>query len=153
MIISCPDCGQPLRVPDHLENPLLRCRRCQSTFRPLDLETPEPVVDAESVYDEPEPEPEMYVSVSPAPASARRNKKKVGRGLGVIALILFILISKAPRLLKKLFDDRPKEQPVPVHLNEKEMQELNRLFNEERQPPEPDGGEAEAFPNVNVPRR
>jgi hypothetical protein len=33
MEISCPQCNQRLRVPNEMKNPLLRCKKCGSSFR------------------------------------------------------------------------------------------------------------------------
>ena len=42
MEFNCPQCGKRLRAPDHLKNPLVRCRTCGAAFRPRE-EAEQPV--------------------------------------------------------------------------------------------------------------
>jgi hypothetical protein len=130
MVIPCPDCGQPLRFPDQLHNPLLRCPACKSTFRPLEIEETEAIVDETDAWQESEPDrPETEATVRSRPTATAQGRKKAGSGLGIIGLILFILIAQAPRLLKHVFDGRPQQRPAP-RVNEKDVEQLKRFLDE-----------------------
>jgi hypothetical protein len=148
MEFNCPDCGKRLRAPDHLPNPLVRCRTCGATFRPREQEgtiakretTPQaparprvvskqqqkPFVPAQ----QPKPQPEWALpSGGPfgRPLSSPAPKPTVRRGLGIGIAILVILLLKAPRLLKLVLPPNQPQPPAPMKIDPMQMQMLRDL--------------------------
>ena len=57
----------------------------------------------------------------------------MAKGLGVVVVVIFLLISKAPRLLKGVFGDR--QPPAPVQMPNKDARAIRELLEEARQKP------------------
>ena len=144
MEFNCPQCGKRLRAPDHLPNPLVRCRTCGAAFRPR--ETAEQPVKAQVVGPAPStppfrtaaPRPLSSTPPVPSPTStsppvSSEAGQTVAKGLGVAVVVIFLLISKAPRLLKGVFGDR--QPPAPVQMPDKDARAIQQLLEEARQKP------------------
>jgi hypothetical protein len=128
MEVSCPQCTQRLRYSDKLVNPLLRCRNCLTTFRPVgNLTAAEEPVAAIGVdeYDEALPTWTPDRSLQPEPETSttgRVGKSKAGYATIVILLIAF---KAGPRLLRELFREPKPKQPVQFQpANQQAIQEM-----------------------------
>lgn len=172
MEISCPDCSQRLRVPDHLTNPLVRCRNCGKTFRPS--ETAESRIPFAIPMREPEPQsqiesaPQLPKSKSsdsqlhdflsqpraePSVAEQAKTRRSVaGWGTGVI--IGLIALRGGVKLVKHLFHEDRKPQPAPVQFDPKLRPDIQKLLEQadpQRRRPQPLPGKPEAPPPESPP--
>ena len=57
----------------------------------------------------------------------------MAKGLGIAVVVFFLLISKAPRLLKDMFEDR--KPPAPVQMPDKDARAIQELLEEARKKP------------------
>ncbi len=110
MEFNCPECGQRLRVGDHLVNPVVRCRLCGNTFRAAEATPPAaaaaPAVSvppdeyAESrpyVPTDNEPDAELDEFLAKAAQSdtnsaSRRPRGQPGARIGIGTILLLLLI-------------------------------------------------------------
>jgi hypothetical protein len=140
MEFNCPECGKRLRAPDHLRNPLVRCRTCSATFRPRE----EAITNAESAPQSiprptlPVPQQDRkFIPGSPDPLVRpfpANEGKKTAKGFGVGILILFIALTKGPKLIRLFLPAKP-AAPAPVQpIDPKHLQILHDL---QRQMPPP----------------
>ena len=120
MDINCPECGKRLRAPDHLPNPLMRCRTCGATFRKSDLSSTEaakqPAPPLQPAKDS-DPRPakdsdldDFLVAQSSRPSQppTDRSKAVAGGGLGgVILFVILMVLPQLPRIINALKDDDP----------------------------------------------
>lgn len=155
MEINCPDCSQRLRVPDHLTNPLVRCRNCGKTFRPAEtaesripfaISVREPLTQPEPAT-EPRPAGEKssdahlhdFLSqprAEPSVAEQAKNRKKsIGWGAGV--LIALLLLKGGPKLVKHLLREDRKPQNAPARFDPKLQPEIQKLLEPQRRQPRP----------------
>jgi hypothetical protein len=131
MEFNCPGCDKRLRAPDHLPNPLVRCRTCGATFRPREG-SPELPQDSTALFEEsaslpqatelPQYQPESFRRLEPVSA----GKSLVAKGLGIGVMVLLIALAKAPRLVKLLLPDNP-PPPAPVRIDERQLQMLRDM--------------------------
>jgi hypothetical protein len=153
MEIACPECGQPLRVPDGLRFARVRCRACQNIFETSteksDLSSFNSSFSGRSRYepDDYDPETKPYDSGSTAPQLGENfdseqpvspdppqpeNKRWKARFAGAF-LIFIALITRGPQLMK-LF--KPKRQPPrPAVRPVNEAKDPDRKLGEELRPP------------------
>ena len=123
MEFNCPECGKRLRTPDHLQNPLVRCRTCGATFRAGQQAGPWPSESAP-----PSSIPEMPAERVAFPTPTSSPSRMVGNGLKISGIVLLILLAKGPRLLRHLFDDRPKPRPAaPARVHEDQLRQLREM--------------------------
>lgn len=162
MEFNCPNCGKRLRAPDHLRNPLVRCRTCGTAFRPR--EQAEVPVAAEVVERraapvrsdkirpvEPTPLPKPFPAFPtttniPSPTQQSRGMK----GLGAAIAILFVLLAKAPRLVRLMVHQQPPPLPhaVPMPREERDFHPPAERINKEH-PPFDRPAEKEKAPTAN----
>ena len=151
MEINCPDCSQRLRVPDHLQDPLVRCRNCGRTFRPsetaesripfaIPVREPEPLIELQPV-DEKSSNAQLHdflsqPRVEPSVADQAKTKQKtIGWGAGL--LIALMVLRGGAKLVKHLMRDDRKPQPAPVQFDPKLRPEIQKLFEQGGQLPPP----------------
>lgn len=139
METSCPNCRQRLSYPNLLKNPVLRCRRCQTQFRP-ETATPESTApagmgdafspDSESDnwrgaptkankpgspqeeyerYFAPQPAAQAQAPATPAKTSTAPGWLKGGSAWFVIAILVFRI---GPKLLREFMKERGGPPPV-----------------------------------------
>ena len=138
MEFNCPDCGKRLRSPDHLKNPLVRCRTCGATFRPREKgDTPPPVAIQTASMPVRPPEAESLAN----PWSTRQTtagpaaSTTLAKGFGVVGFVLLILLAKAPRLVK-LFEREAPPPPAPAQVRDDELRAIQQILEEaQRRPP------------------
>ena len=122
MEFTCPECGKRLRTPDHLQNPLVRCRTCGATFRAGQQAGPWPSESAP-----PSSVPEMPAERVAFPTPTSSPSRMAGNGLKISGIVLLILLAKGPRLLRHLFDNPPKPQPAPARVHEDQLRQLQEM--------------------------
>lgn len=123
MEFRCPKCQQPLRAPDHLRNPLVRCRRCAYEFRPVELglavparsepEVVEPELVAPELVDRQPPTPTPTPQIRPRKTTTAKRSRS-GQGWGWIIVIGLMLLSRAPRWIQRMNRPAP-NPPVQQH--------------------------------------
>ena len=126
MEFRCPECAKRLRIPDGRANPTVRCGNCGHVFRPLAAAgraASTPQEPAQTSPPELQPNQDVITRESDS-SSARRFS---GGGLGVGFFILLLLLTRGPRLVKQFFD-RPKEEEVPVRLDDQELRALQEAL-------------------------
>lgn len=151
MEFNCPQCGKRLRAPDHLKNPLVRCRSCGAAFRPREqaeqpvtaqvIDTPPATPRPQPFSPRPQPVAPRPVSLPPTVPSRTATPRPVtseagqtvAKGLGIVVVLIFLLISKAPRLLKGIFPDR--QPPPPVQIPDQDLRAIQELLEEARKDP------------------
>ena len=176
MEFPCAGCGKRLRVPDTARNPKVRCPRCGYIFRPF---AGKQVVAAQVVEEQPPASSRSSVSSSPRPAarlpsesrptptrstsspagttrkpSAQSTKpvstpKKSAGGFGIGFFILLMVLSRAPRMLERLFDkEDPPPAPVEVEMDPLILEAVKKAAegNEEEQPIDENGLPEDGLP-------
>ena len=170
MEINCPDCSQRLRVPDHLADPLVRCRTCGRTFRPSETESrsafaplvrmPQPPLPQEPADERPpigaessDAQLENFLTQARAEPSiadqTKSRQKAAGWGVGIV--IALMLLKGGVRLVNNLLREDRKPPPAPVRFDNKPPPDVEKLLEEikaqRRQPPlQPPPGELEDRP-------
>ena len=121
MEFRCPECAKRLRIPDGRANPTVRCGNCGHVFRPLEAAgraASTPQVEEPAQTSPPEPQPNQVVITREFDSSSARRFS--GSGFGVAFFILMLLLTIGPRLAEHFFD-HPKEEEVPVRLDDQDL--------------------------------
>ena len=167
MEFNCPTCQTKLGVSDDLDNPKVRCRVCGTIFRPFESGgaapadpeyqaspaasqvnpfhiEPKPTESPSSVEVNPPLERDNFPTLEP-PLRPRTTQQKSRRGgWGIAVFIIFMLLSRVPRMLRNFEREEPQPQlqPDPFLIDHemrrnirelRERKEQNKALLEDRQ--------------------
>lgn len=157
MEFNCPTCQTKLGVSDDLDNPKVRCRVCGTIFRPFELGAtpadpqhqvsptaspvnpfhvePKPTASPSSIEVNPPLDRQNFPAASTVPTSRplrpRPARQKSGRGGWVIAaFIIFMVLSRVPRMFRNFEREEPQPQPAPFVIDHDEMRRNIRELGE-----------------------